>query len=110
MTSAEDEDAAHLETICRLVLENQGLRELLNAATIATPDMKEKFSRALAASRAKNDEKMMNGTLASSDDGSDTEGELDSTAVEKAWDDIDVTFLRPVMSVEKRLKACIAAK
>ncbi|VDO62825.1 unnamed protein product [Heligmosomoides polygyrus] len=29
----------------------------------------------------------------------------------KAWDDIDVTFLRPtVMSVEKRLKACIAAK
>lgn len=44
--------------------------------------MKEKFSRALAASRAKNDEKMMNGTLASSDDGSDTEGELDSTAVE----------------------------
>ncbi|VDP50015.1 unnamed protein product [Heligmosomoides polygyrus] len=29
----------------------------------------------------------------------------------KARDDIDVTFLRPtVMSVEKRLKACIAAK
>ncbi|VDP18585.1 unnamed protein product [Heligmosomoides polygyrus] len=28
-----------------------------------------------------------------------------------AWNDIDVTFLRPtVMSVEKRLKACIAAK
>ncbi|VDO66716.1 unnamed protein product [Heligmosomoides polygyrus] len=32
-------------------------------------------------------------------------------SLQKAWDDIDVTFLRPtVMSVEERLKACIAAK
>ncbi|VDO78960.1 unnamed protein product [Heligmosomoides polygyrus] len=32
-------------------------------------------------------------------------------SLQYAWDDIDVTFLRPtVMSVEKRLKACIAAK
>ncbi|VDO75105.1 unnamed protein product [Heligmosomoides polygyrus] len=32
-------------------------------------------------------------------------------SLQNAWDDIDVTFLRPtVMSVEKRLKACIAAK
>ncbi|VDP13243.1 unnamed protein product [Heligmosomoides polygyrus] len=31
--------------------------------------------------------------------------------LQKAWDDIDVTFLRPtVMSVEKKLKACIAAE
>ncbi|VDO84902.1 unnamed protein product [Heligmosomoides polygyrus] len=32
-------------------------------------------------------------------------------SLQKAWDDIDVTFLRPtVMSVEKRLEACIAAR
>ncbi|VDP08567.1 unnamed protein product [Heligmosomoides polygyrus] len=32
-------------------------------------------------------------------------------SLRRAWDDTDITFLRPrVMSVEKRLKACIAAK